>query len=161
MKKILLIVLLTSFSWGFGQNLSLSQLMSLRTMELDDAETFLTTRGWNYNVGEEETDGKLAAVNFIYSNDGSLQYGEAFLSLMFSSYGTEKIFLQISKQSKYLEYLNAVKSFKPTLVYTGTKDGDLIKIYQGATTTFKFVTSTGSNRYGEQKSLWFLSIYSN
>lgn len=157
MKKILLIVLLTSFSWGFGQNLSLSQLMSLRTMDLDDMEIFLTQKGWHFKGATEATETRSSFINFIYSTNNNLQYGEAFLSLI----GGDTIWLQISKKSKYLEYYNAVKSFKPTLIDSVSQDGYLVKKYQGATTTFEFETGTSKDEWGNSGPSWYLTIYEN
>ena len=161
MKKLLLFVLLTSFSFGYGQNLSLSQLMSLRTMDLDDAETYLTQRGWSYKEGEEETDTTLGLVSFVYDTNGDFDYAQSFLVKMFSNYGTNRITIQIGKQPKYFEYLSAVKIFNPQLIYSGPVDGKLVKTYQGATTTFKFETVTVKTSFGNDKTSWILRIYSN
>lgn len=161
MKKLLLFVLLASFSFGYGQNLSLSQLMSLRTMDLDDAETYLTQRGWNYKDSEEETDTTLGLVNFVYGTNGDFNYAESFLRKLFSYSGTNVIAIQIGKQNKYLEYLSAVKSFNPQLIFSGPEDGRLVKTYQGATTTFKFETTTANTYSGNEKASWMLTIYSN
>lgn len=161
MKKLLLFVLLTSFSFGYGQNLSLSQLMSLRTMPLDDTETYLTQRGWSYKDGEEETEENLGYINFIYGSNGSFEYAESFLTKIFSSYRGDRITIQVGTRTKYLEYLNAVKSFNPRLIFSGPEDGNLVKTYQGATTTFKFITATTNTYTGNDKTNWLLIIYSN
>lgn len=160
MKKILLSVMLSSFSWGFGQNLSLSQLISLRTMDLDNMETMLTQKGWKFRKAEQRENSS-GIVSFIYSSTNSLQYGEAFLSRFTFENSEDTIWLQISKQAKYLEYLNAVKSFNPTLTFSGTRDSSLVKIYQGATTTFEFEISTTKDNYGQEAPSWFLTIYKN
>ena len=161
MKKLLLFVLLASFSFGYGQNLSLSQLMSLRTMSIDDAEVYLTQRGWSYKDSEEETEEVLGSVNFVYGANGDFEYAESFLGKIFSYYGNDRIIIQIGNQAKYLEYLSAVKKFNPELIYSGPEDGNLVKTYKGATTTFKFVTTTANTYSGNDKSTWLLSIYSN
>ena len=161
MKKLLLFVLLASFSFGYGQNLSLSQLMSIRTMSLDNMETLLNQKDWKFTEAEDYNEESPGLVSFIYSSTNSLEYGEAFLSRFTFANGDDTIWLQISKQSKYLEYLNAVKSFNPTLIFSGTRNGSLVKIYQGATTTFEFETSTTKDRFGEEKVSWFLTIYRN
>ena len=161
MKKLLLFVLLTSFSFGYGQNLSLSQLMSLRTMDLDDFEMYLTQKGWDYKNSEEETEETLGTITFVYGSQGDFDYAESFIQKIFSYSGTQRIFIQTHKQSKYLEYLNAVKSFNPQLIYSGPENGRLVKTYQGATTTFKFVTATTSTNIGNDKTSWLLTIYSN
>ena len=161
MKKLLLFVLLASFSFGYGQNVSLSQLMSLRTMDLDDVEMFLMEKGWNYKDGEEETEDGLGYINFIYGTNGDFNYAKSFFTRFYSNYRGDRITLQTSSKDKYLEYLNAVKSFKPTLIYSGNEDAFFTKIYQGATTTFIFRTTTTDNNLGDTNSAWLLTIMEN
>ncbi|MFW2135001.1 hypothetical protein ACK2M7_01730 [Chryseobacterium sp. TY4] len=160
MKKLLLLILLSLYCWGYGQNLSLSQLISLRTMDLDNMETMLNQKGWKF-INAEQGENSSGTVSFIYSSTNSLQYGEAFLSRFTFENSEDTIWLQISKQAKYLEYLNAVKSFNPTLTFSGARDNSLVKIYQGATTTFEFATSTTIDKYGQEAPSWFLTIYKN
>ena len=161
MKKLLLFVLLASFCFGYGQNLSLSQLISLRTMSLDNMENLLNQKGWKFSEAEEQTAESSGLLSFIYSSTNSIQYGESFLSRFTFANGEDTIWLQISKQNKYLEYLNAVKNFNPTLTFSGIRNGSLVKIYEGATTTFEFETATTKDRFGEEKVSWFLTIYRN
>lgn len=163
MKKLLLIVLLSSFSWGFGQNLSLSQLMSIRTMDIEQAEIFLTQKGWRFQNATERTEDTSEKVRFIYSPNNNLELGEAFLTKYISEFGhdSDAIFLQISKQSKYIEYLNFVKNLNLNLIFAGPKDDQLVKIYRGATLTFDFAAGTTTNGYGDTKSAWFLYITRN
>lgn len=161
MKKLLLFVLLASISFGYAQNLSLPQLMSLRTMDLDDAELFLTQKGWSYSKGEAPSEEKFGVLQFVYNSTGDFDFGEAFIWKIYSYDGINILKAQIGKQSKYLEYLTAVKNYKPELIFSGTEDDELVKVYRGATTTFKFSTSTAENTYGDDKAVWFLRIYSN
>ena len=161
MKKLLLFVLLTSFSFGYGQNLSLSQLMSLRTMDLDDAEIYLTQRGWNYSNADAPSDGQFGIIEFVYGSSGDFNYAESFITKLYSYRGVNKLAVQINKQTKYLEYLSAVKGFKATLIYSGVEDNILVKVYQGATTTFKFSTRKVTNQMNEDKTSWLLTILSN
>ena len=104
---------------------------------------------------------KFGLLSFVYGTNGDFEFAESFLYKMYSTYGEDRISIQISKQQKYLEYLNAVKKFNAKLLKTATSDGYLVKIYQGATTTFIFKTGTSSNNLGDTKSMWILSIWSN
>lgn len=161
MKKFILLVLLVVSTFAYSQNLSLSQLMNLRNLPLDEVETFLIQKGWKFTGADEPTDDSLGGIKFVYGTDGDFSYGEAFLYRIFSYEGINKLLIQINNQNKYIEYLNAVKAFNPTLVYTGSDDGNLIKIYQGKTTTFKFITAKGSDSNGLDKTVWALTIMEN
>ena len=162
MKKLFFLVMTFLSILGYGQNLSLSELISLRKMSLEDTETYLTNKGWNYKEGEEETNEKLGSLTFVYGTNGDYEYAQSFLNKYYSSYVVEnRISIQTNKQSKYLEYLNAVKGFNAILIFTGTIDGNLIKVYQGATLTFIFKTGTSNNSLGDTKSMWVLNIWTN
>lgn len=161
MKRFLLFFGLLITSVTYAQNLSLSQLMTLRKMSLEDAEIFLHARGWSYVDGTAPADGDLGTVQFAYGEVGGFDYAEAFLTLIFSDDEPNRITIQISKQSKYTEYLNGVKTFSPTLINNTVKNGGLQKVYQGATTTFIFRTVTASDRFGDENAAWLLTIMDN
>lgn len=159
MKKILLIVLFTSFTWVFGQNLSMANLLNFKNMELDEIEMFLTSKGWKYIGGKDLNDHKIGTIDFIYSKERNLVYGEAFLSIQFTLDRFVGVWMQIGDETKYLEYLNAVKKFKPTLVFSGIQRGNFVKIYQGATTKFTFSTGAATSRAGNKSPIWYLSTF--
>lgn len=161
MKKLIFLLMALVSITVYSQNLSLSELMSLRKMSLEDTENYLSNRGWQYKEGEEESEDKFGLLSFVYGTNGDFEFAESFLYKMYSTYEEDRISIQISKQQKYLEYLNAVKKFNAKLLKTATSDGYLVKIYQGATTTFIFKTGTSSNNLGDTKSMWILSIWSN
>lgn len=161
MKKILLAVLLFVFVGLSAQNLSLNELISLRKMDLDQAETFLTDKGWNYKGGSTPDEGTMGIAKFVYTRRGDFNYAESFLYFYYSSFGQNRVNIQINNKAKYLEYLTGIKKFAPSPINTKVEGDDLVKIYAGKTTTFEVTTSTGDNRYGETGSVWLLLIVEN
>ena len=161
MKKLLLILLLNFSYWSFGQNLNLYELEKLRTMAVDDVETYLTQMDWNYKDGEPEEDGNLGFVDFVYGASDHLGFGEAFLTFYYSKDGANRIVVQITKQTKYEEYLQSIKKVEAPLIFTGFEEGDLVQVYQGEKSTFIFKTTTVKNRAGEKRSSWRLMVFDN
>lgn len=161
MKKTLLFIALLLSTLSLAQNLTLNELISLRKMDLEDVESFLTKKGWNFKNGTEPQSDKLGSAIFVYGTDGDYEYAESFLNFYYSLDGTNRLSIQISKLNKYNEYLSAVKSFSPTLVKSSIENDNLQKVYKGATTTFQFTTSTSNTRYGDTKAAWGLFIVGN
>ena len=161
MKKLLLIVFLIFFSWGFGQNLSLSELISLRSVGLETVEIYLTKKGWDFTYAEEEKGEELASINFVYGSQGNFEHGESFIHRLYSSNGKNRLAIVLGKKTKYLEYLNAVRNFSPNTLFSGQDKGDFMKIYQGANNTFIFRTTTVKNPDGNSSSNWVITIMTN
>ena len=67
----------------------------------------------------------------------------------------------MNKKIKYNEYINSIKGYGCKLINSKVEDGDIVKIYRGATTTFKVISSTSSNFYNEEKAVWQIFIVSN
>lgn len=161
MKKILLTILLFVFVGLSAQNLSLNELIALRKMDLDGVESFLTKKGWHYKTGESPEEGKLGMAHFVYGTAGDFDYAESFLTFYYPVYGENRIGIQIGKSQKATEYLEAIKRFAPSPINTKVENGNLIKIYAGATTTFEFTTTKTRNSFGDDLASWFLFIVEN
>lgn len=162
MRKILFLGLLFLMTVQVSaQNLSLSELISLRKMDLDEAETFLTKRGWHYRTGEAPEEGKLGSAEFVYGSNGDFDYAESFLRFYYRVYGENRIGIQIGKSQKATEYLEAIKRFAPSPINTKVENGNLIKIYVGATTTFELTTTKSRNKFGDDLASWNLFIVEN
>ena len=161
MKKLLFLLMTFTSMSAFSQNLSLTELISLRKMSLEDTETFLTNKGWQFKDVEEPTYDRLGRVTFLYGTTGDYEYAESFVYKYYKLLHEGRIVVQISSLTKYMQYLNSVKAFKPLLIFSGSDNGDLIKVYQGTTTTFIFRTSKSTNRLGDAVSSWSLGLWTN
>lgn len=159
MKKVLIIALLFSVSYGFAQNLSLNELISLRTMNLDDVEVLLNEKGWEYTknwIPKEDLNATLEFTNKVATSNFE---SPAYIHRYFSS-DYDQISLFIFSQSKYLEYVKAIKASKAKLIYSKNIDGLFFKVYQSANTTFILRTYTALNLNKESKPAWKFSVWS-
>ncbi|MFW2134999.1 hypothetical protein ACK2M7_01720 [Chryseobacterium sp. TY4] len=130
-------------------------------MSLHDAETYLTNKGWQYSEGSEAGEGKMGTAKFVFGSSGDFSFAESFLSIVHQYGSVKRISVQMNKLAKYTEYLNGVKKFAPSPINTKIVDGDLLKIYVGATTTFEFATTTTNTLDGNTKTTWLLFIAEN
>lgn len=161
MKRFLLFFGLLITSVTFAQNLSLSQLMTLRKMSLEDAEIKLNNEGWQYSRGKAPVLNRLGHAEFVYGAEDDFQFAEAFLSFLYGTDSESRVVIQFSKLSKYRDYLTEVKGFSPTLIKNNIEEGNLVKVYQGKTTTFIFTSATTENKFGGDMPSWTLAIMDN
>ncbi|QTV04864.1 hypothetical protein [Faecalibacter bovis] len=160
MKKIfLLFTILLSFS-AFAQNLTLSEVLAIRKMELGDADEFLTAKGWNFLSAEEFEDSSEA----IYTYKKSLyeDIAESFLHYNYSTYNDRiTVGIQVNSNTKLNTYVNQIKAWGGKLVKSYIEDGEVIKIYQGSTMTYIISTSSQTNNFDALQTYHFISIITN
>jgi hypothetical protein len=163
MKKVNLIILFMLSSFGlFAQNLSMSQLMEIRMKSLGDAEEYLTGKGWEFLNAEDENSERLGYATFSYEKDYMSDLAASFLSFYYSEYlDVKRISIQVNKIEKYNEYLNAIKSYKCKMILSTVENGNLVKVYRGATTTFKITSSTSENSFNVESANWQIFVLSN
>lgn len=157
----LFIMLLISI-YGFSQNLSISQLLEVKSKNLGEAEEYLTLKGWEFMSAEEPTIAYLGTVTFSYNKDNMSDRAQSFLLYYYSDYSTTtRVSIQVSKKEKYNEYLNSIKSFGCKMISSKVKNGNLIKVYQGKTTTFIITATTSENFFGEATASWIFILIDN
>ena len=163
MKQFLLAVAIMLFcNNALAQNLTLAQILEIKKKDLGNAEEYLTSKGWEFLDAVEPTDGQLGKATFTYNKSESSDLAESFLTYLYSDYtGNTRINIQVNKKIKYNEYINTIKSYGCKLIDSKIEDGRIVKIYRGATTTFKVTSSTSSNIYNEESAIWFIFIVSN
>jgi hypothetical protein len=145
-----------------SQNLTLNQLLELKKKDIGNAEEYLTERGWEFFNAEEPTFDTMGKALFTYNKNEMSERAESFLTFLYSEYSERtRISIQINKKMKYTEYINSIKSFGCKLISSKIKDGEIVKIYRGATTTFKITSSTSTNFFNEATAVWHLFIVSN
>ncbi len=159
---VLLIAFLIIGNCALSQNLTLAQILEIKKMDLGNAEEYLTAKGWEFKNAEEATYEKLGNATFTYNKSDLSDLAESFLTFLYSSYSDRtRISIQISKKVKYNEYMNSIKGYGCKLVDSKIEDGRIVKIYRGATTTFRVSSSTSLNFYKEETAVWFILIVSN
>lgn len=163
MKKFLLLSAFVLFSNNvLSQNLTLAQILEIKKKDLGNAEEYLTAKGWEFKEAEEPTYDKLGKAIFTYNKSGMSNKAESFLTFIYDNYSdSTRISIQVNKKTKYNEYINAIKSFGCKLIKSKVENGEIVKVYRGATTTFKVTSSTSTNIYNAETAIWRLLIASN
>lgn len=166
MKKILLISLLF-VSNLYSQNLTLDQIISLRKKSFNDVEEYLTSKNWSFLSGEESsTDEKMGNAIFAYNKQDFGDNAEAFFKFIYDNSEKEelcshRILMQFSNKLQYNNYLNRIKSLGCKLIKSKIEDGDIIKVYQGATTTFQIKVHVYKDEFETSKTIYYFFITSN
>lgn len=145
-----------------AQNLTLSQILEIKKKNLGNAEEYLTSKGWEFLDAIEPTEGRLGQASFTYNKSESSDLAESFFTYFYSEFtGKTRILFQVNNKIKYNEYINTIKSYGCKLINSKIEDGNIIKIYRGATTTFEVTSDTSENIYHQQSANWFILIVSN
>ena len=159
----LLLFLATSLFWSplFAQNLSMAQILELKNKTVGEAEEYLTSKGWEFYIVKKPEDDKMGMLFYGWGISYDKSQAEAWIkySWIYDEQGqyVTRILLEIHNQKKYIEYLNAIKSYGCKLISTDVVDGKMIKIYRGKTTSFKLVTQMAK----EGEPMWELHVHSN
>lgn len=169
MKPIITTLLLMTTSISlFAQNLSMSELISLVDKDVASVEEFLLHKNWliiEANDREIEVGiSKKISVERLYSNIIFEYYSNPDFTLS-CSYDSDNIVREVSvsppTHNKYIEYLNAIKSYGCKLVHQSANIGGIWKIYQGKTKTFTISVTYAKNMSGEPISMWNIEVCSN
>lgn len=154
-KLVVSLLFITLVSNLYSQNLNLSQLLSLRNKNIAEIEEFLTAKNWNFIGVENET------VTFSYNQSDYDSKAESFVNII--SIGSHNwLRIQIHRKEKYSEYLNVIKSYGCKLIESKmTEDGNILKTYQGKSTTFIIELSSNEADYGSVKTLYLITIIPN
>ncbi|MBU3662403.1 MAG: hypothetical protein FGM41_04300 [Bacteroidetes bacterium] len=160
-QPLLFIMLLLISDKILGQNLTLSQILEIKKMDLGNVEEFLSARNWDiYNIQEVEPK-DYSTLTFSY-NSKKAEEVESYLTYYHSVYYINKrIEIQLHNKTKYNEYINSIKGYRCKLINSKVKQGEIIKVYRGATTTFIVRTIPPSAEEGQETVFWIIFIVSN
>ncbi len=164
MKKSTIFILVFVFNTSFlcSQNLTMSQILEIKKKDLGNVEEYLTFKGWEYMEASEPTIDKRGVATFSYDKDNMSDKAQSFLTYIYDDdFGINVIILQIINREKYTEYLTAIKGYGCKMISSKVKNEDIIKIYRGATITFKVTTSITKNGFNQNSAFWMFHIYSN
>ncbi|MDR2206618.1 MAG: hypothetical protein LBE36_10760 [Flavobacteriaceae bacterium] len=140
-----------------AQNVTLDELIDLKKHDLAYVEEYLTNKGWTY-FGNGDISQTLFAYNKGHDSDKAESFISYFPSLL--SDNALMVEIQIHNPNKYTSYLNRIKSFGCKLIDSYTKNKEIVKIYQGATTTFMIRVYT-KYEYFSTTTLYEITIVSN
>jgi hypothetical protein len=153
-RKIVFLVVIALFNNNCdAQNLTLDQVLNLRTKELSYVDEYLTTKKWSMLSAEEPTDENMGNISFAYNKGIYDDKAESFIDFYYSSISNSynRIKIQVNKSSNYNIYIARIKALGYKLQKSFVEDGDLVKIYQSSNTTIKVSTSTQKDDFTSTK----------
>lgn len=164
--SILLTITLLSFSSLYCQNLTIDELVSLRKKSFGNVEEILSEKKWSFINGSEATSESMGSANFAYNKQDYSDNAESFFEFVYNDTENEeicnhRILFQFFDKIKYTNYINRLKSLGCKLIKTKIEDGNIIKIYQGSTTTFQISIIADKNELGITKTRYHFFIMGN
>ncbi len=159
MKKISLFVVCLSNFILSAQNLTLNQLLEIRSKNLGYAEEFLVNNNWDLMNASEADENDVTIVSFVFNKNYYPIKESSLIGLIYNSdVNDNALSLQIVDKTKYIEYINTIKKLGCELILNEVEDGKIIKVYKGATTTFEIRSSRGSDSIS---TIWTMTITTN
>lgn len=164
MKKLLLLFVVLLSNSVMSQNLTLNELLSLRSKDPVGLEEYLSKKKWEF-IGAKSPDydnNKLGHIQFALEKDIYSEKAKSFIKYLYSDVtDTKRISIQFHSKTKYLEYLEAVKKFNPSLHDSLISGSSITKVYRGKTTTFEFEISKNEESFGSVSEIYNLMILNN
>jgi hypothetical protein len=160
--SFLCVWILISHSAVKGQNLTMGQLLEVKKKDLGHVEDYLTSKNWEFLEASDPSWDKLGSATFTYLKDNMSDRAQSFITFYYSDESsTTRLNIQVNNKYKYTEYVNAIKGFGCKMISSKVENGQIVKIYRGATTTFKITSGTVENMYNEDSASWVFLIVSN
>lgn len=145
-----------------AQKISLDDLIALRKKDIVAVEENLTSKGWSLLKSSESIDGDFAQVTFAYNKSAYDDKADSFIDYYDSSHlNLKRIKVQVHKTEDYNSLLARIKSIGFKLIDSNVKEGEIIKFYQGATTTIQVKISTDKDESNSTYTIYTLLIVSN
>lgn len=149
-----------------SQNLTINELASLRKKSFGNVEEILSNKNWTFLEGDQPTSEKLGSAVFAYNKEEYSDKSKSFIDFLYNN--TEdnaicehRIVLQFFDKTKYNSYVNSFKTIGCKLIKSIIEDGNIVKVYQGETTTFKVTIITKKNEMGVTATIYKFFILSN
>lgn len=149
-----------------SQNLTIDELASLRKKSFGNVEEVLSSKNWSFLNGSESNSETMGSANFAFNKQDFSDEAESFLEFVYNNTENEeicnhRILFQFFDKVKYTTYINRLKSLGCKLIKTKIEDGNIIKIYQGSTTTFQISIIADKNELGITKTRYQFFIIGN
>lgn len=148
-KLLIILIPLIPINIVIGQNLSLDQLLTLRTKPLAIVEEYLTSRNWEMLNSAAETDNSLGSIDFTYKKTTVSDQAESFIKYIYkiSDSSSNRIEIQVNTLNKYNNYIARLKAMGFILRKTEVKTGEIIKVYTGKGVAVKVSSLTHKNEF--------------
>ncbi|SET90289.1 hypothetical protein [Hymenobacter actinosclerus] len=128
-----------------AQYLSLDELIIIRSKDIESANTYLSSKGWQFNDASEETQESYSTTTWSFGKQYYSNYSKAFIKLLTADgYNS-----QLSYQTVYKEHFNIIKnkiiSYKMNRISSEAKDGYIVSTYIGTNYVIQTTTSVDSD----------------
>ena len=133
-----------------AQNLTFDEVLSLRKKSLSGVEEYLNSKGWAF-LQATEPDNKSGSVTFTYKKSYINDNAQSFITYYYSDFSNKKIKIQVVKKDVYNSYLTRIRSLGMRMINSEIENGELIKVYQGKTTTAKLSIFTQQDDYSDSR----------
>ena len=143
-KFILLLTFLYVILPSFGQNVTLDQVISLRSKTLADVEEFLTAKSWQFTSATEPGDGIMGSATFAYDKSIYDDKALSFITYYYGKYLTSsnRINIQVNKTATYNTFIARLKALGYKLSSSKVDNGNIVKIYKGKSHTIEVISGT-------------------
>ena len=164
--RITLILIVLNFTQLFSQNLTIDEIASLRKKSFTDVEEILSNKNWTFLNGSDYNSDKMGSATFAYNKEDFGDNAQSFFEFIYDNTESEelcnhKVFLQFFSKAKYLSYINRLKTLGCKLIKSKIEDGNIIKIYQGSTTTFQINIIANKDQLGTTNTAYQILVMGN
>ena len=167
MKALYHLLIFSLFSLNIhSQNLTIDELAALRKKSFGNLEETLSAKNWTFIKGSELNSEKMGSATFAFNKKNYNDEAESFLEFLYDNSESEelcnhKIIIQFFDKAKYSSYINRFKSLGCKLIKSKIEDGNIIKIYQGPTTTFQITIIADQDELGTTITRYNLFVMGN
>jgi len=132
-----------------GQNITLDQVINLRTKSLAEVEEFLVSKNWEMVQAKEPSDSTLGMATFSYDKSGYNNKAASFVRYLYNNATSNlnRISIQINKTSIYSSFLVRLKALGFKLTSSKVKDGAIVKLYKDKSLTIEITNATQQENY--------------
>ena len=145
MRKLLLFIIMIAGTISLiAQNITIDQLITLRTKSLASVEELLVSKKWELLDITDPSENTKGIATFAYGKSSYDDKANSFIKLFFeeATNKSNRISLQVASSASYNAVLNRIKVIGFTLKSTKVNEGVLEKVYVGKGLTIKVTTGT-------------------
>lgn len=108
-RKCIVSIFFVVFSAGysFSQTFSLTDLVNIVKMDIDNFDTYATSKGYKYLNATDKEDSK--GITYAYNQNQYSKNAEKFITLKYVYYGGKNVTYQTIKTSDYLNIKTQIK----------------------------------------------------
>ncbi|MEZ0180834.1 hypothetical protein AB9T89_01205 [Flavobacterium oncorhynchi] len=150
----------------YSQNITVDELATLRKKSFTEVEEYLSNKNWSFLNGEDLSSDKMGSATFSLNKKDFDDNAESFFEFLYDNSENEescnhKFFLQFFDKSKYNTFINRFKTLGCKLIKSKIENGNIVKIYQGSTTTFQISTIADKDIFGVTNTRYSLLVLGN